>query len=795
MKVISIVIISWLSFAGLAQQNLDKKRPHETWGSEKQTKQPSKLLPMSLLRSAKVISDEAGFISRQVNLSTTGDNVINDAANEPSIAVNPNNPQQITIGWRQFDSIRSDFRQAGVAYSNDGGMTWINNGPIEPGVFRSDPVLAANADGTFFYQSLEVKDNNGEPGIQSDDFFQVDQWQSDDGGQTWKNKINAYGGDKSWIAIDQSDGASRGNIYAAWNVAGNPHFPNTFNYSVDNGMSFSLPEQISNKPVFGTVAVGFDGEVYVAGGDGDVDQLSEIKLLRSNNPTSQMFPDFEQVTAVDLGGPISSGDVNPFGLLGQVWVAADKSNRHTRGNVYFFSSIDPLGRDRLDVNFARSINGGMSFQPYKRINQDTDPRNRQWFGTMAVAPNGRIDLIWLDTRGFERATGLPLSSRLFYSYSYDGGITFSENMPISQPFKNFIGYPVQRKMGDYIDMVADNKGAHIAYTATFTGGQDVYYLYAKPAAFEENPYFPSHEMDGTWFNSEVPRQGVISKTLVPDIDNPTSKVINFDAVFTEDLAGNPTWFILQNIQPVADDFIEFAIMYPTGDLSSAGVSVRPIGLATKSRIYDEQGELKKNIVEYEFNMTADVMEKVMNMTGSSQVFDADFYTNSPFYQTHKKISLTPIIAAEKARNIHCNLHNLALINPVEKSEGRVPVAFNSGAQTVMFMADFTYKKTVDEAGNVSLVTDANGLASPTWRVMNTTSGDVMNAESIINEVFLPIGGNGFFNKTESDPGIISVGTEKLTQTAELEFTAEGSNGSIEKLIPVAFNSYCGDTRE
>lgn len=41
----------------------------------------------------------------QVNVNENGENMIGDAANEPSIAINPNNPNQMVIGWRQFSSI------------------------------------------------------------------------------------------------------------------------------------------------------------------------------------------------------------------------------------------------------------------------------------------------------------------------------------------------------------------------------------------------------------------------------------------------------------------------------------------------------------------------------------------------------------------------------------------------------------------------------------------------------------------------------------------------------------------
>ena len=65
-----------------------------------------------------------GFVSVQVNVNGLGNNVIGDAANEPSIAVDPTAANRIAIGWRQFDTIRSNFRQAGHSFSRDGGRSW-----------------------------------------------------------------------------------------------------------------------------------------------------------------------------------------------------------------------------------------------------------------------------------------------------------------------------------------------------------------------------------------------------------------------------------------------------------------------------------------------------------------------------------------------------------------------------------------------------------------------------------------------------------------------------------------------
>ena len=106
-----------------------------------------------------------------------------------------------------------------------------------------------------------------------------------------------------------------------------------------------------------------------------------------------------------------------------------------------------------------------------------------WFGTLSVAPNGRIDAVWFDTRNAANNT----DSQLFYSYSTDGGVTWAPNVAVSNPFNPFEGYPNQNKIGDYITIVSDNTGGNVAYAATFNfnpnSGQheeDVYYVRVSP---------------------------------------------------------------------------------------------------------------------------------------------------------------------------------------------------------------------------------------------------------------------------------------------------------------------------
>src|SRR4029079_16643023 len=127
----------------------------------------------------------------------------------------------------------------------------------------------------------------------------------------------------------------------------------------------------------------------------------------------------------------------------------------------------------LDVMFTRSTDGGQTWSPPVRVNDDpVGNRAWQWFGTMSVAPDGRLEAVWNDSR----TTGDSTMTALFYSYSEDGGVTWSTNEQASPVWHSMIGFPNQSKIGDYYHMVSDNQGADLAWAATFHGGEDVYYL-------------------------------------------------------------------------------------------------------------------------------------------------------------------------------------------------------------------------------------------------------------------------------------------------------------------------------
>jgi len=420
-----------------------------------------KLLLAEQRRTPGAVVTRGGFTSVQVNTDGFGNNIVGDAANEPSIAVDPTNPDRLVIGWRQFDTITSNFRQAGVGYSHDGGATWTSVGPLDPGVFRSDPVLGADNNGTFFFLSLSS-------GVS------MEMFRSLDGGVSWSDPIPAFGGDKEWMTIDTTGGFGDGNIYTIWQ----PQVSccdGHFSISRDAGLTYTGPIRTPEPQVkFGTLDIGPDGELYLGGSTLDE---STHAFARSTNPYAPREMSFDFARNVDLGGPYRlGGAVNPIGLLGVLWIAADRSNGLTRGFIYMLSSVKPASSDPLDVHLVRSVDGGETWSAPIRVNDDSSSSGAwQWFGTMSVAPNGRIDVVWNDTRNAaDPATSVI--SELFYSYSLDAGFTWSPNIALAPPFDSTVGHPSQAKIGDYYHMISDVGGVNLAYAATFNGEQDVYFL-------------------------------------------------------------------------------------------------------------------------------------------------------------------------------------------------------------------------------------------------------------------------------------------------------------------------------
>jgi hypothetical protein len=262
---------------------------------------------------------------------------------------------------------------SGLARSANKGATWTDLGDLGTGE-SGDPVLAVHEEtGTFYYAELATIGGRSAIGVA----------RSTDDCRSFGAPVDAspvasaipttFLNDKPWIAVDNTGGASDGDIYVCWT-----RFDNVgpselrFSRSVDGGLTYQN-EQVLQPPTgtnpFGcSVGVGPNGEVYVAWADRDGQTRNDVRFRRSLNggvnfdaavsvSTGNRHPGSDRVR--NCGGqlrPTLNGDIR---MLGQAWLAVDASGGAFDGNIYVVWASDPVGAvDNSDVFFSRSTDRG-----------------------------------------------------------------------------------------------------------------------------------------------------------------------------------------------------------------------------------------------------------------------------------------------------------------------------------------------------------------------------------------------------------------------------------------------------
>ena len=201
-----------------------------------------------------MVSPYGDFISYQANVDANGNNIVGDAANEPSIAVDPTDSNKMTIGWRQFD-------------------TWA--GPTSGRAATALPPMAASPGRSpafwrttfsaaipFWIRMSWERFSISALGTRFCDNI----WRSTSGGQSWTNFVGTSGGDKQWFTIDKTDGPGHGFQYQFWT----DFFPCTsgqFSRSTDGGMSWQPPIDIPHGVMHGTADVDTNGNLFIGGED------------------------------------------------------------------------------------------------------------------------------------------------------------------------------------------------------------------------------------------------------------------------------------------------------------------------------------------------------------------------------------------------------------------------------------------------------------------------------------------------------------------------------------------------
>jgi len=131
---------------------------------------------------------------------------------------------------------------------------------------------------------------------------------------------------------------------------------------------------------------------------------------------------------------IQAGPMTPY--TGGVGRIAWSPGGGPEGTVHVVSMVNPSYKEvnstiiasNFDIVHKKSTDGGKTWSEPKTLNDD-DPKqmNAQVIPYISVAPNGRVDAAWWDTRSDPGIRG----NDVYYSYSNDDGKTWSKNQRIT----------------------------------------------------------------------------------------------------------------------------------------------------------------------------------------------------------------------------------------------------------------------------------------------------------------------------------------------------------------------------
>lgn len=103
------------------------------------------------------------------------------------------------------------------------------------------------------------------------------------------------------------------------------------------------------------------------------------------------------------------------------------------GEIYVSWTKELDGAFFGDIRFARSVDGGKTFEPIRTVNDDGLITSHR-FETMFVNAAGDIFMAWLDKRDMvasEASGGKYIGAALYYTWSKDNGVSFAKNIKVA----------------------------------------------------------------------------------------------------------------------------------------------------------------------------------------------------------------------------------------------------------------------------------------------------------------------------------------------------------------------------
>lgn len=379
---------------------------------------------------------------------------------------------KIAAGWNDY---RGNVNvTVGMSYSLDSGKTWSANQLPANGLWypeQGDPVLSWGKGDTLYFAFISF---NRQSWI-GDIGFLI----SPNGGANWTYSLNitndSYFDDKPWI--------SAYNDTILLTYAGGSGFDVYFRKSTNGGLSFSSPILINTSGNGSMPKKGPDGTIYVMWGL-DSPQNSQydqgIWIRRSLDGGNTFLP---KVHVADL---YENQSLLPWRCYAIPSMDIDMNT----GIIYIvYQSTDPA-KTHWDIYITKSTNGGVSFTTPVRVNDVI--QGHQFFPWVSVDENGKVHVIWYDTR----TGGYNLD--VYYAYSENYGASFSQSIKVNDYTKP----PVwQQFIGDYnaIDVKNGIVGVAWCHPAPDNSTDDAWFARMVLTKIHERNY----TKDGKKLNKEI----------------------------------------------------------------------------------------------------------------------------------------------------------------------------------------------------------------------------------------------------------------------------------------------------
>jgi hypothetical protein len=411
------------------------------------------------------------------NVQVTYDTSTNNARSESSIAINPNNPNQIVAASKKFADIYTyDFTLA-AEYSTDGGQTW-----------HASPALALPAGATVMTDPTLAWDDSNNVFLVGLTGYNPPTWTtigiviytSSDGGATWSapNPIhNSPNDDKQWAAGDTSpESPFHGRVYTVWDnncIA--------FARTTDHGATWTGTSgaaagvQIApGNTVYPEITVSNNGTVYVV--STDAESLVAMLVSTDGGASFHSAPDpATGITTLEAALPTVDGWAElpggTFRVISDPTVAA-------YGDIILVAWSD-YREGAARIYYVRSVDGGSTWSTPsgQRLDTATVPADFHH-----IMPQMVVDQLGVFGCVYYEFGPKPEKSLIdvVLSLSADEGVTFGRSVLTTQPWDPTVDAPWAHGdshvtfIGDYMGLDASPQGFQPVWTDTRTGIQELF---------------------------------------------------------------------------------------------------------------------------------------------------------------------------------------------------------------------------------------------------------------------------------------------------------------------------------